>query len=253
MPCPTGIDPRNSQQASATRIRYISRDKCVSTDPPYYDNIGYADLSDYFLRLASSLTEGCVPGPVRDLGRAEGGRASSHPGTVTAAKEAAEAFFLKGMTQAMGRLAEQAHPGFPVTIYYAFKQSETKGDSGKISTGWETFMDADDSIWIHYHWHVADAHRESARMIWKGKTNALASSIVLVCRRSTLPTHYRDAPRVRDRAPLRAAAGSPPPANRQRRPRRPRAGRHRSRHGGIHRLRQGARRRRQVRCQCARR
>ena len=46
------------------------------------------------------------------------------------------------MTQAMHRLAEQAHPAFPVTIYYAFKQSETDGDDGTANTGWETFLDA---------------------------------------------------------------------------------------------------------------
>ena len=57
-------------------------------------------------------------------------------------KEKAEAFFLDGMTQAMHRLAEQAHPAFPVTIYYAFKQSESDGDEGTASTGWETFLDA---------------------------------------------------------------------------------------------------------------
>ncbi len=57
-------------------------------------------------------------------------------------KEKAETFFLDGMTQAMHRLAEQAHPAFPVTIYYAFKQSESDGDDGTASTGWETFLDA---------------------------------------------------------------------------------------------------------------
>ena len=57
-------------------------------------------------------------------------------------KEAAEVFFLDGMTRAMERLAEQTHPGSPITIYYAFKQSERKGDAGTSSTGWETFLDA---------------------------------------------------------------------------------------------------------------
>jgi putative DNA methylase len=57
-------------------------------------------------------------------------------------KEKAEAFFLEGMTQAMHNLAEQAHPAFPVTIYYAFKQAETKNDEGTSSTGWVTFLDA---------------------------------------------------------------------------------------------------------------
>ena len=57
-------------------------------------------------------------------------------------KKKAEAFFLKGMTLAMERLAEQSHVGLPVSIYYAFKQSENKSELGTASTGWETFLDA---------------------------------------------------------------------------------------------------------------
>jgi putative DNA methylase len=57
-------------------------------------------------------------------------------------KEKAETFFLDGMTEAMHRLAEQAHPAFPVTIYYAFKQAESDGDDGTTNTGWDTFLAA---------------------------------------------------------------------------------------------------------------
>ena len=63
------------------------------------------------------------------------------------------------MTEAMRRLAEQAHPGFPVSIYYAFKQSETKGETGTASTGWETFLDARDPRWFSHHRHIADTYR----------------------------------------------------------------------------------------------
>jgi putative DNA methylase len=52
-------------------------------------------------------------------------------------KDKAESFFLGGMTQAMHQLAEQAHPGFPVTVYYAFKQSESESEVRVSSTGWE--------------------------------------------------------------------------------------------------------------------
>ena len=119
----------------------MSKSKVISTDPPYYDNIGYADLSDFyyvwlrqslkpifpelFATLAVPKTEELVATPER------------HGGS-----EKAEAFFLAGMRQAMLRLEEQAHPAFPVTIYYAFKQSESDGDEGTTSTGWETFLDA---------------------------------------------------------------------------------------------------------------
>jgi putative DNA methylase len=96
-------------------------------------------------------------------------------------KEKAEQFFLDGMTQAMHRLAEQAHPAFPVTIYYAFKQSETESAEGTSSTGWETFLDAviRAGFAITGTWPMRT--EGSGRMIARG-TNALASSIVLVCR-----------------------------------------------------------------------
>ncbi len=159
----------------------MSGGKIVSTDPPYYDNIGYADLSDFFYvwlrralypilpRLFSTLAvpkaEELVATPYRHGG-----------------KVAAESFFLTGMTAAMHRLAEQAHPGFPVTIYYAFKQSETASDKGTASTGWETFLDAviRAGFAISGTWPMRT--ELSNRMIGSG-TNALASSIVLVCRR----------------------------------------------------------------------
>ena len=157
-----------------------SASKVVSTDPPYYDNIGYADLSDYFyvwLRrsvpfvfpdlfstLAVPKSEELVASPYRHGGKA-----------------AAETFFLAGMTRAMQRLADQAHTGFPITVYYAFKQSERKGASGVASTGWETFLGAliGSGLSITGTWPMRT--EGAGRILAKG-TNALASSIVLVCR-----------------------------------------------------------------------
>src|SRR5690606_28232570 len=96
-------------------------------------------------------------------------------------KESAEKFFLDGMTAALRNLANQAHSAFPVTIYYAFKQSETKADSGTSSTGWETFLEAvlQAGFAITGTWPVR-AERDQGL---KTGTNALASCIVLVCRR----------------------------------------------------------------------
>lgn len=95
-------------------------------------------------------------------------------------KEKAEKFFLDGMTEAMHRLAEQAHPAFPTTIYYAFKQSDTT-DVGTGNTGWETFLEAvlRAGFAITGTWPMRT--ELANRMIGSG-TNALASSIVLVCR-----------------------------------------------------------------------
>lgn len=167
-----------AEQADA-QTQSISRDKVVSTDPPYYDNIGYADLSDFFyvwlrrnLRdiypklfatLATPKDDELVATPYRHGGKAE-----------------AEQFFLSGMTEAMHNLAAQTHPAFPVTIYYAFKQSETQTD-GTASTGWETFLQAvlDAGFSIDGTWPMRS--EQSSRMIGLGN-NALASSVVLVCR-----------------------------------------------------------------------
>jgi putative DNA methylase len=96
-------------------------------------------------------------------------------------KENAEAFFLGGMTQAMHCLAEQSHPAFPVTIYYAFKQSESDDEEGTASTGWDTFLDAviRAGFAISGTWPMRTERQ--GRMIGND-TNALASSIILVCR-----------------------------------------------------------------------
>ena len=159
----------------------VSVDKIISTDPPYYDNVGYADLSDFFyiwlrrsLRtifpdlfatLAVPKAEELVASPYRHGGKGK-----------------AEAFFLAGMGKAVRRLAEQAHPGFPVTIYYAFKQSEKKGETGTASTGWETFLDAviRAGFAISGTWPMRTELSNRMRGI---DSNALASSILLVCRK----------------------------------------------------------------------
>lgn len=155
--------------------------RCVfSTDPPYYDNISYADLSDYFyVWLRRSLT-GIFPDLFATLAvpKADELVASAHR---HGGKEHAEAFFLGGMTAAMRRLAEQTHPAFPITIYYAFKQSESDGADGTVNTGWDTFLDAvvRAGLGVTGTWPMRT--EGAGRMIASG-TNALASSIVLVCR-----------------------------------------------------------------------
>ena len=108
--------------------------KVVSTDPPYYDNIGYADLSDFFYVWLRRSLRPVFPDLFATLAVPKAEELVATPYR-HGNKKKAEAFFLAGMTEAMRRLAEQTHPGFPVTIYYAFKQSEKKGDEGTSSTG----------------------------------------------------------------------------------------------------------------------
>jgi len=97
-------------------------------------------------------------------------------------KDQAEKFFLDGMTQAMNRLTVQAHPAFPVTIYYAFKQSESDEADGTTNTGWDTFLAAviEAGFALTGTWPMRT--ELSNRMIGSG-ANALASSIVLVCQK----------------------------------------------------------------------
>lgn len=152
----------------------------ISSDPPYYDNIGYADLSDFFfcwLRpaikpvypelfgvLATPKAEELVATPYRHGG-----------------KDAAETFFLDGMRKAIANMARQSSEHYPATIYYAFKQSEV-AQEGISSTGWATFLQAvvEAGYAVVGTWPIRT--EMANRMIASG-TNALASSVVLVCRK----------------------------------------------------------------------
>ena len=161
----------------------ISREAIVSTDPPYYDNVGYADLSDFFYVWLRRTVRSTYPDLFATLAVPKAEELVATPYR-HGNKEKAETFFLDGMRHAMRRLAKQAHPGFPVTIYYAFKQSETIGDAGTTSTGWETFLDAVILAGFAVTGTWPARTELSNRMIGQG-TNALASSIVLVCRKRT--------------------------------------------------------------------
>ncbi|MCI2976466.1 MAG: DUF1156 domain-containing protein [Ferrimicrobium sp.] len=175
-----GVGDGHANQADA-QSQMLSHNAIVSTDPPYFDNIGYADLSDYFyVWLRHNLSEiypdlfATVAVPKTDELIATPYRHGS--------KEKANEFFMDGMTKAMHRLAELSHPGFPITIYYALKQSETDGESGTTSTGWETFLEAVVSAGFAITGTWPMRTELTTRSVGRN-ANALASSIVLVCRR----------------------------------------------------------------------
>lgn len=150
----------------------------VSTDPPYYDNIGYADLSDYFYVWIRRPLKSLFPQLFDTVTVPKDQELVASPHRHSS-KEQAEIFFMDGMTRAMRKLAERAHPAFPVTIYYAFKQSETETE-GTASTGWETFLDAV----IRAGFAITGTWPMRTELIGNLKKNvsALASSIILVCR-----------------------------------------------------------------------
>ncbi|WFE44762.1 DUF1156 domain-containing protein [Verrucosispora sp. WMMD1129] len=151
----------------------------IATDPPYYDNIGYSDLSDFFYvwlrrslhgvhpRLLSTMlvpkAEELVANPYRHEG-----------------KEGAKKFFEEGFRTVFANARRSANPDFPITVWYAFKQSDTS-DAGTASSGWETLLDG----MIRSGWAITatwpSRSERSGRMISVG-TNALASSIVLSLR-----------------------------------------------------------------------
>lgn len=168
--------------------RLLSSDSpiIISTDPPYYDNIFYADLSDFFYVWLRRDLRAIYPEVFATLAvpKAEELVATAHR---HGSKDKAEAFFLSGMTEAMKRLADLSHPAIPTTIYYAFKQSDAT-DTGTGNTGWETFLEAviRAGFAITGTWPMRTEN--TGRMVGQG-ANALASSIVLVCRKRDSSAH----------------------------------------------------------------
>lgn len=163
------------------KINKISYGKVISTDPPYYDNIGYADLSDFFYSWVKRNLSSVYKKLYNTLVVPKADELVATPYR-HGSKEKAEYFFLNGMGLAIRKMADLAHPAFPVSIYYAFKQSETTDSDSTNSTGWETFLAAvlDSGFAITGTWPMRS--EQSSRMVGIG-TNALASSIVLVCRK----------------------------------------------------------------------
>jgi len=178
--------------------------KLVATDPPYYDNVGYADLSDLFyvwLRrsmmdvhpdLAATLLTPKADELVADPFRHDG-------------NDAAREFFEAGFQKVFAKIRESSPDGFPISVFYAYKQAETDDERGRTSTGWETLLEAMLSGgWaITGTWPVRTELANRPRSL---ESNALASSVVLACR----PRHA-DAP-VSDRRGLIAALRDEMPA-----------------------------------------
>lgn len=181
---------------SDAKLQDISCEKVISTDPPYYDNIGYADLSDFFYVWLRKGLRSIFPNLYATLAVPKAEELVATPYR-HGGKEMAELFFAKGMTSVMGNFTKIAHHAFPITIYYAFKQSETKTDIGTSSTGWETFLEAVISagLGITGTWPL---RTEMSQRMTGLKTNSLASNIILVCR-----PRNADAPTVSRREFLR--------------------------------------------------
>lgn len=160
------------------------RNLVISSDPPYYDNIGYADLADYFYIWMRQSLKSTYPRLFRTMLVPKTEELVATPYRFEGSKEKARDFFEGGMVQACRQFYRYARKDVPVTIYYAYKQNESdEGDNAaQASTGWETMLSAiiRAGFAITGTWPM---RTEMANRSVASNTNALASSIVLVCRK----------------------------------------------------------------------
>lgn len=172
-------DAGEINQIDAQSVIY-PKDSVISTDPPYYDNISYSDVADYFYVWMRPSLQPIFPDMLGLIAtpKAEELIAAPHRHK---GKDKAEEFFLRGMSLAVRRMAEGSSKEIPAAIYYAFKQSEIEKE-GVSSTGWATFLQAvvEAGYAVVGTWPMRT--EMANRMIASG-TNALANSVVLVCRK----------------------------------------------------------------------
>lgn len=181
--CLTCTSQGSVVQHNASEQNSFVADFVLSTDPPYYDNIEYAELSDFFygwLRRSLQTDYPDIMGVISVPKREELVASTTRFGS----SEAAESHFMDGMTQAMSMLSLGSSNTYPAAIYYAFKQSEIEKD-GISSPGWSSFLEAviASGFIIVGTWPV---RTEATNALKKGM-NALANSVVLVCRKK-VPT-----------------------------------------------------------------
>jgi putative DNA methylase len=182
-----------TQQDAATR----TFEGCViSTDPPYYDNIGYADLSDYFYVWLRRSLRKIYPELLGTLLTPKSDELIATPYRFDGDKHQAEIHFETGFAKVFANASAQAADTTPMTIFYAFKQSETDESEdgtrqGRASTGWEKMLEGllRSGVQVTGTWPM---RTELGNRMLSSGTNALASSIVLVCRRRPLSAGVTD-------------------------------------------------------------
>ena len=151
----------------------------ISCDPPYYDNIGYADLSDFFYVWLRQSLHGVYPSLLSTMLTPKAEELIASPYRHNGSRQKAAEFFETGLSSAIGKWRKHSNPDYPSTIFYAFKQAETDA-GGTASTGWETFLTGviEHGFTITGTWPMRT--ERTVRSVAIG-TNALASSVVLVC------------------------------------------------------------------------
>jgi len=159
----------------------ISSGSMVATDPPYYDNIGYADLADFFYVWHRRALRQVYPDLLSTLATPKTTELIATPFRHGGDANAAQAYFREGFCQVFSGIAKISRPDVPISVVYAFKEQESDGE-GVVSTGWDALLDGllASNLTIVGTWPIRTAR--AARMIGI-RANALASAIVVVCRR----------------------------------------------------------------------
>ena len=175
-----------AKQIDATNPDIYRKSIVVSTDPPYYDNIFYADLSDYFYVWLRRSLSPIYPDLFSTLLVPKEAELVATPYRFGRSRQKAKEFFETGLNKAFRRMRKMASDEYPLTIYYAFKQTETEinnknGNSTTSSTGWETMLEGLIKAGFSITGTLPVRTELSNRML-ASEANALASSIALVCR-----------------------------------------------------------------------
>jgi putative DNA methylase len=168
--------PGKASQEDASSRTYDSA--LIATDPPYYDNVGYADLSDFFYVWLRRTLDGVYPQLLSTVLTPKTDELVADPFR----HENAEKFFEDGYTEVFARICKGALEGYPITLFYAFKQAETDDDGAHASTGWDTLLEG----MLRAGWTVTatwPVRTEGSGRMRNQDSNALGSSIVLACRR----------------------------------------------------------------------
>ena len=173
---PGGVGDATQEDAADRPFDHV----LVSTDPPYYDNISYANLSDYFYVWLRRTLSSIYPGLLGTVVTPKTSELVADP-TRHKDRETAARFFEDGFTKIFRHICEGTPNNYPITVFYAFKQAETNKVGDRASTGWETLLEG----MIHNGWAITatwPTHTERGGRSRDIESNALASSIVLACR-----------------------------------------------------------------------
>jgi putative DNA methylase len=187
------IKPGIVRQLDATASVNGIASPVICTDPPYYDNIGYADLSDYFYIWLRRCLSRVYPDLFSTVLVPKAQELVANPHRFLGDKSKARQFFEQGLGEAFKRMRDAQNPEYPLTIFYAFKQAEASEEVEEdgatsetiVSTGWETMLEAllQAGFAITGTWPM---RTEMGSRMRGQESNALASSIVLICRTRSL-------------------------------------------------------------------